>query len=133
VKIRLAAEDESTTLKFIFLWGGVGGGVLIFADAVGRGAEGRLRLLEKENLRLRYFDYDPAGVRTGSLGERNSSTPGLKPYGMVWSRGPRVGKTNTLYSSISLLNKPGHQHITPKMFFFFLFRLSSIARVPQVQ
>jgi type IV pilus assembly protein PilB len=60
-----------------------------------------MRLLDKENLRL---DMTKLGFEQESLTkfERNI----LKPYGMVLVTGPTgSGKTNTLYSSVSTLNK----------------------------
>ncbi len=61
-----------------------------------------LRLLDKENLRL---DMTKLGFEPESL--EKFQTAVLKPYGMVLVTGPTgSGKTNTLYSSISLLNKP---------------------------
>jgi type IV pilus assembly protein PilB len=60
-----------------------------------------MRLLDKENLRL---DMTKLGFEQASLDkfERNI----LKPYGMVLVTGPTgSGKTNTLYSSGSTLNK----------------------------
>jgi type IV pilus assembly protein PilB len=60
-----------------------------------------MRLLDKENLRL---DMTKLGFEQASLDkfERNI----LKPYGMVLVTGPTgSGKTNTLYSSVSTLNK----------------------------
>jgi type IV pilus assembly protein PilB len=61
-----------------------------------------LRLLDKENLRL---DMTKLGFEPESL--ERFQTAVLKPYGMVLVTGPTgSGKTNTLYSSISLLNKP---------------------------
>jgi type IV pilus assembly protein PilB len=61
-----------------------------------------LRLLDKENLRL---DMTKLGFEPDSLEKFQKAV--LKPYGMVLVTGPTgSGKTNTLYSSISLLNKP---------------------------
>jgi type IV pilus assembly protein PilB len=61
-----------------------------------------LRLLDKENLRL---DMTKLGFEQESLVKFQHAV--LKPYGMVLVTGPTgSGKTNTLYSSISLLNKP---------------------------
>src|SRR5579859_7818317 len=61
-----------------------------------------LRLLDKENLRL---DMTKLGFEPESLVKFEKAI--LKPYGMVLVTGPTgSGKTNTLYSSISLLNKP---------------------------
>jgi type IV pilus assembly protein PilB len=60
-----------------------------------------MRLLDKENLRL---DMTKLGFEQASLDkfERNI----LKPYGMVLVTGPTgSGKTNTLYSSVSTLNR----------------------------
>jgi type IV pilus assembly protein PilB len=61
-----------------------------------------LRLLDKENLRL---DMTKLGFEAESLVKFEKAI--LKPYGMVLVTGPTgSGKTNTLYSSISTLNKP---------------------------
>src|SRR5438552_2065097 len=61
-----------------------------------------LRLLDKENLRL---DMTKLGFESESLEKFQRAV--LKPYGMVLVTGPTgSGKTNTLYSSVSLLNKP---------------------------
>src|SRR5207253_4793959 len=61
-----------------------------------------LRLLDKENLRL---DMTKLGFEPESLEKFERAI--LKPYGMVLVTGPTgSGKTNTLYSAISLLNKP---------------------------
>jgi type IV pilus assembly protein PilB len=61
-----------------------------------------LRLLDKENLRL---DMTQLGFEPESLAKFEKAI--LKPYGMVLVTGPTgSGKTNTLYSSISRLNKP---------------------------
>src|SRR5580658_8550482 len=61
-----------------------------------------LRLLDKENLRL---DMTKLGFEQESLTKFEKAI--LKPYGMVLVTGPTgSGKTNTLYSSISTLNKP---------------------------
>ena len=61
-----------------------------------------LRLLDKENLRL---DMTKLGFESESLEKFERAI--LKPYGMVLVTGPTgSGKTNTLYSSISQLNKP---------------------------
>ena len=61
-----------------------------------------LRLLDKENLRL---DMTKLGFEPESLVKFEKAI--LKPYGMVLVTGPTgSGKTNTLYSSISKLNKP---------------------------
>jgi type IV pilus assembly protein PilB len=67
-----------------------------------------LRLLDKENLRL---DMTKLGFEPESL-ERFTRAV-LKPYGMVLVTGPTgSGKTNTLYSSVSLLNKPDTNILT---------------------
>jgi len=67
-----------------------------------------LRLLDKENLRL---DMTKLGFEQESLEKFQHAV--LKPYGMVLVTGPTgSGKTNTLYSSISLLNKPDTNIIT---------------------
>ena len=61
-----------------------------------------MRLLDKENLRL---DMTQLGFEPESLEKFQKAI--LKPYGMVLVTGPTgSGKTNTLYSAISLLNKP---------------------------
>jgi type IV pilus assembly protein PilB len=61
-----------------------------------------MRLLDKENLRL---DMTQLGFESESLEKFQKAI--LKPYGMVLVTGPTgSGKTNTLYSAISLLNKP---------------------------
>jgi type IV pilus assembly protein PilB len=61
-----------------------------------------LRLLDKENLRL---DMTKLGFEPESLAKFQHAVS--KPYGMVLVTGPTgSGKTNTLYSAISLLNKP---------------------------
>ena len=61
-----------------------------------------LRLLDKENLRL---DMTKLGFEPESLEKFQRAI--LKPYGMVLVTGPTgSGKTNTLYSAISLLTKP---------------------------
>jgi len=61
-----------------------------------------LRLLDKENLRL---DMTKLGFEPESLEKFQRAI--LKPYGMVLVTGPTgSGKTNTLYSAISLVNKP---------------------------
>jgi type IV pilus assembly protein PilB len=67
-----------------------------------------LRLLDKENLRL---DMTKLGFEPESLEKYQHAV--LKPYGMVLVTGPTgSGKTNTLYSSVSLLNKPDTNIIT---------------------
>src|ERR1700676_249486 len=61
-----------------------------------------LRLLDKENLRL---DMTKLGFEPESLVKFEKAI--LKPYGMVLVTGPTgSGKTNTLYSAISTMNKP---------------------------
>jgi type IV pilus assembly protein PilB len=61
-----------------------------------------MRLLDKDNLRL---DMTLLGFEPESLEKFQRAI--LKPYGMVLVTGPTgSGKTNTLYSAISLLNKP---------------------------
>src|SRR5881394_3083100 len=61
-----------------------------------------MRLLDKENLRL---DMTKLGFEPESLTRFQHAV--AKPYGMVLVTGPTgSGKTNTLYSAISLLNKP---------------------------
>jgi type IV pilus assembly protein PilB len=60
-----------------------------------------LRLLDKENLML---DLTKLGFEQASLDKFQTAVE--QPYGMVLVTGPTgSGKTNTLYSSISLLNK----------------------------
>jgi type IV pilus assembly protein PilB len=67
-----------------------------------------MRLLDKENLRL---DMTKLGFEAESLERYQRAV--LKPYGMVLVTGPTgSGKTNTLYSSVSLLNKPDTNIIT---------------------
>jgi type IV pilus assembly protein PilB len=67
-----------------------------------------MRLLDKENLRL---DMTKLGFEPQSLEKFQRAV--LKPYGMVLVTGPTgSGKTNTLYSSVSLLNKPDTNIIT---------------------
>ena len=59
-------------------------------------------LLDKDNLRL---DMTQLGFEPESLEKFQKAI--LKPFGMVLVTGPTgSGKTNTLYSAISLLNKP---------------------------
>jgi type IV pilus assembly protein PilB len=61
-----------------------------------------LRLLDKENL---MFDMMRLGFEADSLNKFERAIH--KPYGMVLVTGPTgSGKTNTLYSAISQLNKP---------------------------
>lgn len=61
-----------------------------------------LRLLDKENLRL---DMTKLGFEQESLDKFQEAI--FKPYGMVLVTGPTgSGKTNTLYSSLTQLNKP---------------------------
>jgi type IV pilus assembly protein PilB len=67
-----------------------------------------MRLLDKENLRL---DMTKLGFEAESLAKYQRAV--LKPYGMVLVTGPTgSGKTNTLYSSVSLLNKPDTNILT---------------------
>ena len=67
-----------------------------------------IRLLDKENLRL---DMTKLGFEPESLVKFQKAV--LKPYGMVLVTGPTgSGKTNTLYSSIALLNKPDTNIVT---------------------
>lgn len=67
-----------------------------------------MRLLDKENLRL---DMTKLGFEPKSLEKFQRAV--LKPYGMVLVTGPTgSGKTNTLYSSVSLLNKPDTNILT---------------------
>ncbi len=67
-----------------------------------------MRLLDKENLRL---DMTKLGFEPASLEKFQRAV--LKPYGMVLVTGPTgSGKTNTLYSSVSLLNKPDTNILT---------------------
>jgi type IV pilus assembly protein PilB len=61
-----------------------------------------MRLLDKDNLRL---DMTQLGFEPESLEKFQAAI--TKPFGMVLVTGPTgSGKTNTLYSAISLLNKP---------------------------
>jgi len=61
-----------------------------------------MRLLDKENLRL---DMTKLGFEPESLEKFEKAI--LKPFGMVLVTGPTgSGKTNTLYSAISRLNRP---------------------------
>jgi len=67
-----------------------------------------MRLLDKENLRL---DMTKLGFEQSSLDKFQKAI--FKPYGMVLVTGPTgSGKTNTLYSSISQLNKPDTNILT---------------------
>ncbi len=67
-----------------------------------------MRLLDKENLRL---DMTKLGFEQESLDKFTRAIQ--KPYGMVLVTGPTgSGKTNTLYSSISQLNKPDTNIVT---------------------
>jgi len=67
-----------------------------------------MRLLDKEMLRL---DMTKLGFEAESLEKYQTAV--LKPYGMVLVTGPTgSGKTNTLYSSVSLLNKPDTNILT---------------------
>ena len=67
-----------------------------------------MRLLDKENLRL---DMTKLGFEQESLDKFTKAI--FKPYGMVLVTGPTgSGKTNTLYSSISQLNKPDTNIVT---------------------
>jgi type IV pilus assembly protein PilB len=67
-----------------------------------------MRLLDKENLRL---DMTKLGFEQASLDKYTKAI--FKPYGMVLVTGPTgSGKTNTLYSSISQLNKPDTNIVT---------------------
>jgi type IV pilus assembly protein PilB len=67
-----------------------------------------MRLLDKENLRL---DMTKLGFEAESLGKFQKAI--FKPYGMVLVTGPTgSGKTNTLYSSVSQLNKPDTNILT---------------------
>ena len=67
-----------------------------------------MRLLDKENLRL---DMTKLGFEPESLAKFQQAI--FKPYGMVLVTGPTgSGKTNTLYSSISQLNKQDTNIVT---------------------
>ncbi len=67
-----------------------------------------MRLLDKENLRL---DMTKLGFEQASLDKFTKAI--FKPYGMVLVTGPTgSGKTNTLYSAISQLNKPDTNILT---------------------
>jgi type IV pilus assembly protein PilB len=67
-----------------------------------------MRALDKENLRL---DMTKLGFEQASLDKFTKAI--FKPYGMVLVTGPTgSGKTNTLYSAISSLNKPDTNILT---------------------
>src|SRR5208282_1115725 len=67
-----------------------------------------MRLLDKENLRL---DMTKLGFEQESLDKFTKAI--FKPYGMVLVTGPTgSGKTNSLYSAISQLNKPDTNIVT---------------------
>jgi type IV pilus assembly protein PilB len=67
-----------------------------------------MRLLDKDNLML---DMTRLGFEPESLRRFEASI--IKPYGMVLVTGPTgSGKTNTLYSALQRLNKPGVNVIT---------------------
>ena len=67
-----------------------------------------MRLLDKENLRL---DMTKLGFEQVSLDKFTKAI--FKPYGMVLVTGPTgSGKTNSLYSAISQLNKPDTNIVT---------------------
>ncbi|MGA3324450.1 MAG: type IV-A pilus assembly ATPase PilB [Terriglobia bacterium] len=67
-----------------------------------------MRLLDKENLRL---DMTKLGFEQASLDKFTKAI--FKPYGMVLVTGPTgSGKTNSLYSAISQLNKPDTNIVT---------------------
>jgi type IV pilus assembly protein PilB len=67
-----------------------------------------MRALDKENLRL---DMTKLGFEQVSLDKFTKAI--LKPYGMVLVTGPTgSGKTNSLYSAISTLNKPDTNIVT---------------------
>ena len=67
-----------------------------------------MRLLDKENLRL---DMTKLGFEQESLDKFTKAI--FKPYGMVLVTGPTgSGKTNTLYSAISQVNKPDTNILT---------------------
>ena len=67
-----------------------------------------MRLLDKDNLRL---DMTKLGFEQLSLDKFQKAI--FKPYGMVLVTGPTgSGKTNTLYSSVSQLNKPDTNILT---------------------
>jgi type IV pilus assembly protein PilB len=67
-----------------------------------------MRALDKENLRL---DMTKLGFEQESLDKFTKAI--FKPYGMVLVTGPTgSGKTNSLYSAISQLNKPDTNIVT---------------------
>jgi type IV pilus assembly protein PilB len=91
IKIKMKVEDRSRDLDFRVsclptLWG----------------EKIVLRLLDRTKLML---DMTKLGFETGSLDRFKSAI--AKPYGIVLVTGPTgSGKTNTLYSALSSLNKP---------------------------
>jgi len=91
IKIKMKVEDRSRDLDFRVsclptLWG----------------EKIVLRLLDRTKLML---DMTKLGFETGSLERFKSAI--AKPYGIVLVTGPTgSGKTNTLYSALSSLNKP---------------------------
>jgi type IV pilus assembly protein PilB len=91
IKIKMKVEDRSRDLDFRVsclptLWG----------------EKIVLRLLDRTKLML---DMTKLGFETGSLDKFKSAI--AKPYGIVLVTGPTgSGKTNTLYSALSSLNKP---------------------------
>jgi len=97
IKLRLKIGDKSKELDFR-----VSCLPTLFGEKV------VLRLLDKENLR---FDMTKLGFEPESL-RRFEGAIG-KPFGMVLVTGPTgSGKTNTLYSAISQLNKPDTNILT---------------------
>ncbi len=91
IKIKMKVEDRSRDLDFRVsclptLWG----------------EKIVLRLLDRTKLML---DMTKLGFETGSLDKFKMAI--AKPYGIVLVTGPTgSGKTNTLYSALSSLNKP---------------------------
>jgi type IV pilus assembly protein PilB len=91
IKIRLKVEDRSRDMDFRVsclptLWG----------------EKIVLRLLDRTKLML---DMTKLGFEEGSLARFKAAIS--KPYGIVLVTGPTgSGKTNTLYSAITQLNKP---------------------------
>jgi type IV pilus assembly protein PilB len=91
IKLRIKVGDRSKELDFR---------VSVLPTLFGEKVV--LRLLDKENLR---FDMTKLGFETKSL--RKFEEAISKPFGMVLVTGPTgSGKTNTLYSAISQINKP---------------------------
>src|SRR3954454_951848 len=91
IKLKIKLEDKNKELDFR---------VSVLPTLFGEKIV--LRLLDKDNLRL---DMTKLGFEPESLVKFEEAI--FKPWGMVLVTGPTgSGKTNTLYSSISTLNKP---------------------------